>query len=59
MTAGDQCIEGIETTPGMSLSCKTARSRYKDELAKHKTDDADYSQRHKRKLLQEEYANVK
>ena len=59
MTAGDQSIEGIEIIPGMSLSCKTACSRYKDELAKCKTDYADSSQGHKRKLLQEEYANVK
>ena len=43
MTGCDQSIEGIEVTSGISLSCKTACSRYKDELAKCKRDDADTS----------------
>ena len=56
---GDQSIEGIEITSRMTLSCKTACSSYKDELAKHQTDDADFSRGHKWKPLQEEYGNVK
>ena len=52
-------ITTMEISPELSLSCKQASSRYKEYLAKKNEDVQKKAIGEKRKLLQEEHANVK
>ena len=58
LARGDD-ITTMEISPELSLSCKQASSRYKEYLAKKNEDVQKKAIGEKRKLLQEEHANVK
>ena len=58
ISSGEE-IKSFLISPELSMSCKQANARYKKELAEKKALKEDHTQAQKRKLIQNEYADVK